>query len=304
MSGVPVALAFTAGTLAAFNPCGFALLPTYLSLFVAGGGSTPAGGRAAALRRALAATLAMTGGFVTVFGLFGLVVAPLATSVERYLPWLTVVIGIALVGLGGWLLAGKEVVVSTPKLRTRGDPVRSSASMVLYGISYAVASLSCTIGPFLALTTAALRAGSLVTAFGVFAAYAAGMGLVVGILTLAAALAQQSLITRMRQVMRYVSRAGGGLLVLGGLYVTYYGWYELRVLGGDVGDDAVVGAVTQVQSAVVRFLTGLGPWPLIGVLAVLLAAVVASSLLRRRSRAARRAQPDDEHVANSRSGRP
>ncbi|GAB4926742.1 hypothetical protein MAHJHV33_48170 [Mycobacterium avium subsp. hominissuis] len=32
-----------------------------------------------------------------------------------------------------------------------------------YGISYAIASLSCTVGPFLAVTAAGLRSGSLLT---------------------------------------------------------------------------------------------------------------------------------------------
>lgn len=32
----PIALAFTAGMVATFNPCGFALLPAYIGAFVAG----------------------------------------------------------------------------------------------------------------------------------------------------------------------------------------------------------------------------------------------------------------------------
>jgi cytochrome c-type biogenesis protein len=75
---------------AAINPCGFALLPAYLSLLVIG---DSAGSRRSAVGRALAFTGAMTLGFVAVFGIFGLVIAPVAAGVQRYLPWVTVVLG-------------------------------------------------------------------------------------------------------------------------------------------------------------------------------------------------------------------
>ena len=78
-----LALALGAGMLAAVNPCGFALLPAYLSLLVVG--DQPAT-RPRAVGRALALTAAMTSGFVVVFGVFGLAVAPFAAGVQRYLP--------------------------------------------------------------------------------------------------------------------------------------------------------------------------------------------------------------------------
>ena len=43
----PLLLALTAGMLGAVNPCGFALLPAYLSLLVAGGVGHPRRGRPA-----------------------------------------------------------------------------------------------------------------------------------------------------------------------------------------------------------------------------------------------------------------
>ncbi|MER7173964.1 cytochrome c biogenesis protein CcdA, partial [Streptomyces mesophilus] len=78
MSDVPFALALGAGLLAAVNPCGFALLPAYLSLLVLG--ERPAS-RATAVVRALTATLAITLGFGAVFGIFGLAVQPAAGQV-------------------------------------------------------------------------------------------------------------------------------------------------------------------------------------------------------------------------------
>ena len=80
MSDAPHGLALAAGMLATVNPCGFALLPAYLSFLVTGD-STP--GRGAAVGRALAATAAMTAGFGAVFGVFGPLIAPIAGRARR-----------------------------------------------------------------------------------------------------------------------------------------------------------------------------------------------------------------------------
>jgi cytochrome c biogenesis protein CcdA len=91
----PLLLAVTAGMLGAVNPCGFAMLPAYLSLLVAG----PSDGRGA-VGRALTAAAGLTTGYVVVFGAFGLALAPLAGWLRPRLPWLTVTLGLALVAVG------------------------------------------------------------------------------------------------------------------------------------------------------------------------------------------------------------
>ncbi|MDA2807061.1 cytochrome c biogenesis CcdA family protein [Nocardiopsis suaedae] len=288
MDQLPIAIALAAGMLAVLNPCGFALLPGYVALLVADApdASGTRGGRGAALGRALATTAAMTSGFVAVFGLFALVAVPLALSLERYLPWVTVVIGVLLVALGVWLLSGRSLAVPGVRAPSPGRPTRSLRWAAAYGTAYATASLSCTVGPFLAVTASASAAGGAAAAVGVFVAYAAGMALVVAVLTVAAALARAGLAARMRRALPYVNRASGALLVAAGAYVAYYGWFEVRVLSGAPAQDPVVGAATAVQAALARALQEAGPGVLLAALAVLVAVAGAVGLVRSRARAA------------------
>jgi cytochrome c biogenesis protein CcdA len=280
MGQAPYALALTAGMVAAVNPCGFALLPGYASLVVVDAAEPS---RWASLVRALAMTAAMTGGFVAVFGLFGLVVAPLALSVERWLPWMTVVIGAGLVGFGAALAAGRQVHLRLP--RPGSARVDGSVwSTGVYGASYALASLSCTIGPFLALTTSTFSSSSLLDGVGVFVAYAAGMGLVVGVVTVAVALARDSVVGRLRRALPHVNRAGGALLVAAGLYVAYYGIYEIRVFGGAEATDPVIDAATRVQGGLQRALADAGAGAVAVFLAALVAAAVPAAAWRHRHR--------------------
>jgi cytochrome c-type biogenesis protein len=244
------ALALAAGMAATVNPCGFALLPAYLSAFV---GLDHRGGRTGAVGRALTVSTALTAGFVLVFGLFGLIVSPLAIRLEQYLPWATVVIGIALVALGIALLAGRQLVLALPKLQ-RGGGDGTIGSMFLFGVSYAVASLSCTIGPFLAVTTSTFRSDNWLAGLAVFVTYGLGMGLVIAILTVAVALAKSGIVHRFRALLPMMNRIAGGLLLVAGAYVAYYGWYEIRVLGGATGDPIVDRATrlqTRLQNAIV-----------------------------------------------------
>ncbi len=274
--------ALTAGTLASLNPCGFAMLPAYLTLFVTG---TPAGGgppdRMAALGRAGVATAAMTGGFVAVFAIFGLLLTPVTSSVQRWLPAVTIVIGAGLVLLGALLLIGRDLVLCTPKLRGR-NPVSNPRSMVLYGVSYAIASLGCTIGPFLVLTSTTFRAGDLLTGVLAYAAYAVGMGLVVGGLAVSAALAQPAAVRILRGLLPYVTRIGGLLLVMVGAYVAWYGLYELRVFAGGNADDPVITAASSIQSALAGWVENLGPITFALALFAMAALVAAGTMLNRR----------------------
>lgn len=277
-----VGLAFAAGSVAALNPCGFAMLPGYLLLVVRGQGSAAVSGAAAA-GRALAATAGMALGFLTVFGAFGALTVSAASTVQRFLPYATVGVGVVLIGLGAWLLAGRGLSALTPRpLGPRWAPTARLGSMYGYGISYAIASLSCTVGPFLAVTAAGLRGGSAVTGVAIYLAYSAGLTLVVGVLAVAAATASTALVDRLRRLLPFVNRIGGALLVLVGLYVAYYGGYEVRLFGAG-GDprDAVITAAGRLQGAMAAWVHQHGMWPWLVAVFALTAVVIGGAWHRR-----------------------
>ena len=275
-----VSLAFAAGLVAALNPCGFAMLPAYMVLVVRGE-ETSTG--LTAVGRALAATAGMGLGFLTVFGLFGALTISAGDAVQQYLPYLTVVIGIVLVALGIWLLLGRELTLLTPRLPGgRRPPTARLGSMYGYGVSYAIASLSCTVGPFLAVTAAGLRRGSLLGSAAVYLAYIAGLTLVVGVLAVAAAVASSAVVNRLRRLLPYVSRISGALLVIVGLYVGYYAFYEIRLHSGHgPPSDAFLAAVGRIQGSLAGWVHQHGAWPWVLALAALVASALVGALYRR-----------------------
>jgi cytochrome c biogenesis protein CcdA len=237
----------------------------------------------------------MSAGFVTVFGIFGLVVSPLIASAQRYLPFATVVIGVLLVAMGGWLLAGRDVPVVVPKT-SGAAPTARLRSMYGYGVGYAVASLSCTVAPFLAVIGTTFRQGSIVSGVLAFVAYAVGMAITVGVAALAVALIGSSAAAAIRRILPYLGRVAGAVVLLTGLYVTYYGFYEIRLFFTGAGPgDPIVEAAAAVQTWLVRQVDSLGVWPLLGVLAALAAVAYGWRFLaRRRQRYTTVGQPRSE----------
>jgi len=284
-----VGLAFTAGLVAALNPCGFAMLPAYLVLVVRGEEAAEPGTRTgtstglAAMGRALAATGGMGLGFLTVFGFFGALTVSLGATVQRFLPYLTVVIGIVLVALGIWLLLGRELTLLRPRHPGgRWAPTARLGSMYGYGVSYSIASLSCTIGPFLAATAAGLRRGSLIGSVSIYLAYIAGLTLVVGVLAVAAAAASSAVVNRLRRILPYLNRISGALLVVVGLYVGYYALYEIGMYGGHGHhSDALIAAAGRVQGVLAGWVYRHGGWPWVAALVVLMAGALAAAWYRR-----------------------
>lgn len=283
VSAGALSLALLAGALAAFNPCGFALLPAYLiSLLV---DKENPQSKAELYGRALKFAAAMTFGFILVFGAFATIISPFIGSIARYLPYLTIVVGAALLAVGAALVSGRSFALA--KIRNPNiAPTGKWRTQIGYGITFALASLSCTIGPFLAITATAIQAKSIVKVIVLFAAYALGMGIVVLVLALLVASARNNWVYKIRNSQMIIGKISGVILIAVGIYVAWYGWYEIRVLRGDNSSDPIINFAIRIQSEITGWVANLGSGAifLTGiVVAVVLGAVFALS--RRRAKA-------------------
>ena len=222
MIDVSFAYAFTVGMVVAVNPCGFPMLPAYLSYFTSLDDESSDWG--ARVLRGIWSGLAVSIGFLAVFGGLGIPINAGVTAIYEVMPWLTIVIGLALAALGIAMLTGWKLVVAIPRL-DRGGRSRQFGSMVLYGVSYAIASLGCSLPLFLIVVAGTTRRANALSGALAFASYAAGITVVLLAVSVAMALARESLVRFLRSALRYVDRASGVLLVLVGAYLVWYGVY-------------------------------------------------------------------------------
>lgn len=281
-----LALAFSAGMVATINPCGFAMLPAYLSYFLGLEGeqaSTDAEGvlhtPTAPVPQALRVSGAVTAGFLVVFGLMGVAWSSVAGIVGTKLPYVTITIGVGLVVLGVAMLRGFEPAVSLPKLQLNSNR-RELGSMFLYGISYAVASLSCTIPIFVAIVSTTLRQESFVAGVATFLAYGLGMGMTLAVLTIAVALARSGIVRTFRRVLPYMNKISGGFLIVAGTFVSYYAWVSIQELRSGRGS-ALVDWTYDVQNSVTAWVEQVGGGRLAAGAAIIIVAAVAITWVAR-----------------------
>ena len=223
----PLGFAFAAGMASAVNPCGFAILPAYLGLYLGATGRDRGNPQPVwHLGRALLVGGAVTAGFVVLFGIAGLVIDLGARSLfVDILPWLGLLIGVVLAVAGAWMLGGGKLYAAFASRAAShiGDPQEVSIrGFFMFGLSYGLASLSCTLPIFLAVVGTTLTVSNLLTSVGQFFLYALGMGTVIMVLTLGMAYFKGAVIGVLRRAVPYIRPVGSWLMVVAGMYIVFY----------------------------------------------------------------------------------
>ncbi|WP_288027416.1 cytochrome c biogenesis protein CcdA [Arthrobacter sp.] len=254
--------AFTLGLVAAVNPCGFPLLPAYLAMFAGGTG----GHRAARTGQGLVSGAGVTCGFVAVFGTLGVVLVSGAALASGWLPWFMVAAGALMAALGVSTLCGRPLYLRlpTPRLAAGG---RTFAATFMFGIAYAIGSLSCALPLFLAAVGGSFTRLGFWAGLACYLSYALGMGLFVTGAAVATALAGSGLLHRFRRAGRILPAVSGAMLAVSGLYLAYSWVAELLRIPMAAG---LFGAVGAVQGDLTSFMAG----HMAATAAVLLAAVL------------------------------
>jgi cytochrome c-type biogenesis protein len=276
MNAVPVSVALVAGGLAVINPCGFPLLPAFLSFYLGADEERLPRAPTRILQGLLVGGL-VAAGFLGLFALVGLPVSFGVALVARAVPWAGLATGALLALAGLAALAGRRVALPL-HLHLRVRKERRLAAMLMFGVGYGAASLGCTLPLFLALIAASSGPDKLT----VFAAYAAGTAVVLMALAVLVALARAGVARALRPVLPYMGRVAGLLLVIAGGYLVYY-WARLRF--GDsatVADDPIVSFAFRFTGGIRTFADGRGSMLVAVAGGIVLAALITAILRRRR----------------------
>ena len=244
MIDAPIGLAFAAGMVATVNPCGFAMLPAYLAYFM--GLEDAEDGRAGtveALRVGGIVSLA----FVSVFGVTGLLINAGLRSIIDWIPYLALAVGVVMLVLGVAMFRGYELNLRLLKT-SGGGATRDNRSIFGFGVSYAVASLSCTLPVFLSVVVGSIATASFASGLATYLAYGLGMSTLLVAVTLALAFAKQGFVRRLRSMLRYVQRVSAGFLVVAGLYII---WFWVDDLSSDAGEQGRAAGIVEGWSATV-----------------------------------------------------
>ena len=243
---VLIGFAFSAGTVAFLNPCGFAMLPTYVSYFVESNTqeiiTASSNSRLILVRRLTRGGLIgllVTASFIVTFGLTGIAISSLGIGIAKFLPWIAVASGIVIIGIGVAKIFGRTINIEIPSPRgllyttNSGNESGKKPSFVnffLFGIGYSIASLSCTLPLFLLIVFQSLSAGGIKEGSIVFMAYALGMGSIMMAISIAISASNQTFIKWLRKIAPKMNIVTSIVLILAGSYLIYYNFVVGRLL--------------------------------------------------------------------------
>jgi cytochrome c biogenesis protein CcdA len=248
------------------------MAPAYLSSFVGTGSDGPES-RVAALRRALLIGGVVSAGFLLVFGLTGMLITAGVQAVTDFIPWLALAVGVLVTVLGIAMLRGFELTVRLPKAK-QAQGGRSLGSVFAFGVSYAVASLSCTLPVFLSVVALQAQRTDFVSGVATFLAYGLGMSMLLVGVTVAVGFGRQRLVGVLRRSARYINRIAAVILIAAGVYII---WFWTTSLSSGAGALSASGPFRFIEDLSQRALQLIGnnalAWGL-GLGAVILAAVL------------------------------
>ena len=250
------AYSFILGVMAAVNPCGFVLLPTYLLYYLGTELNRGEESRSTTLRRGLSVGTAVSSGFVGLFIVVGVISRVFTTVIRDNAKYAALVIGIALVVMGIAMLRGWKPPIAQPDVSIQRK--RTFWNMFLFGIVYAVASIGCTIGLLTSVILGSIGRDGFVAGVISIALYGLGMGLLVVSLTVALAFARVGLVSTVKKGFRWFDKITAVFVILTGAYLSWY-WFAAIT---ERKSDAVMSRVEKWQTQVAEFLQDIGAVPL------------------------------------------
>lgn len=212
-------LALGAGVAAAFNPCGVALLPSYLAFLL---GRPAAGAWPTATAQGLAAGVLMTAGLLVPFGVIALMFGAVAGWLGPHLSSIGLLLGAAVALWGLATLVWPNRMQLALPLPHAGTGARGVAGVFAYGTVFGLASVSCAFPVFLALLVQATTAGGAMAGIGLVLLYALGMGAVITGLSVLARTATEAARHVTHRAAALSGRLSGAIILLSGVAVVLY----------------------------------------------------------------------------------
>ena len=264
------AYSFVLGVLAAVNPCGFVLLPTYLIFFL-GTREEPNLSTAERLRRALIVSSGISIGFLAIFFVIGVISRLFTQWIELNAKYASLAIGVVLLVGGARMLTGWTPKFASPQMN--GVQSKTFRATIIYGLAYAVASIGCTIGFLTTAVFGSIALNGFVSGVFSILLYGLGMAMLVTALTVSLAFAKTGLVTVIKRRLNIIQRLGAFFVTLTGVYLVFYWWAAIS----ETRSTKFVARIERWQTRVASFLQQQGAFRLAIVLSIIVATAIVLS---------------------------
>jgi cytochrome c biogenesis protein CcdA len=210
-----LSIAYTAGALAFLSPCALPLLPTYISYFM------ERKEEQFRIAQSIYMAISLLGGFLSVFIIIGVIPTFIISEFSRWVWLLTPVIGAMLILLG-LITIFTSITERLPRFEIQISGL-GEIPFLIYGVAYGAASLGCSLPIFLLVMLQVSSAQSLTDIAYLFISYGLGAATLIIPLTLTLALTKSFIHKWMLNLMPYIKKINGLVLIIAGAYMLFVG---------------------------------------------------------------------------------
>lgn len=200
-----------AGAAALLSPCGYPMLPGYISYYV---------GTKAPVEKAIRGGIACTLGLLAVFSIIGFAASIFGSLISQHIPFLELVAGAAMIVMGTSMIIEIKFPLSFSKLRAPKH--KGLIGIFLYGSIYGLATLGCSGPIFFSVLFRAVASGGFVYGMITFIAYALGMGFPIIVTTFLVAKTKELVLKRIMEMTPWLQKISGMILIVIGVYLIYF----------------------------------------------------------------------------------
>ena len=203
------AFSFTAGVFSLLSPCGFPLLPAFISHLI---------GSKASVRRAFATGIFSTLGLLTTLSVFGIIASTLGSLVVRYISWIQLLVAFGIILLGAVTVVGfplPSLVIPSRFMNAKG-----SLGMYAFGVAYGLGVSGCSAPIFFSILMYSATIG-IVNGTAMLVLYALGMGAVFIAVSVLTAGAKDFILKKMSNTTPKMHKLSGLALIVFGICLLY-----------------------------------------------------------------------------------
>lgn len=221
-----LSFSFFVGLLSFFNPCGSAVLVSYLVGYF----SKKEMKRDAVKRifSGISGGFFATLGMLTLFVLLGLILTIFGRGLSLLVPYFVAIMGAILVVIGISILMHKNFFFSIP-VRSSVD-LSKTTGFYKYGIMYSLASFACNLPLFFTVIFGAISVGTIYDGILSFVTYSVAAGVAMTVVMILIATSKEAVLKFFKKILPYMNILNAVVLILAGIYLIIFQFYYGNII--------------------------------------------------------------------------
>lgn len=224
-----ILFSFSLGVITFFSPCAFPMLPGYISYYIGLSNNDIKLKMSKKQKIYVFLKEGIIGGlFCAIGALLILVIIGFCISffgelirdqIKENLIQFNLIVGMIIILMGLIMLTNYNIVLP---FKIKNAPKRKGYyGLFLYGILYALVSISCVIPLFIGLVLRAIYSSNIFEGFLVFFSFALGLSILFIILTILTLGAKKAIIKHINKILPKIQKIGSIILIIVGIWIIY-----------------------------------------------------------------------------------